>query len=122
VGPRSLVLPSGPALALDNFGTGFSSLNHLRRYPVDTISVDRQFVAVLHRGAATRAVMAALVTLAHNLGMTVASEGAETCEQHRDVATFGCDSCQGFYFARPMSAPSLANLIQPHTHTSTSHG
>jgi diguanylate cyclase len=111
----------GVRLALDNFGTGFSSLNHLRRYPIDTISVDRQFVAVLHRDAATRAVMGALIGLAHDLGMTVTSEGVETSEQHRDVTTFGCDSCQGFYFARPMPASTLAHLIRPNGHPTAIH-
>jgi EAL domain-containing protein (putative c-di-GMP-specific phosphodiesterase class I) len=102
----------GVTLALDNFGTGFSSLSHVQHYPLDAIKVDRQVIAALYRDAATRAVMTAVTGLAHSLGMSVVSEGVETVEQRQHVTRLGCDSCQGFYFARPMAATSLAQLIQ----------
>jgi len=102
----------GVTLALDNFGTGLSSLSHVQRYPLDAIKVDRQVIATLYRDAATRAVMTAVTGLAHSLGMSVVSEGVETVGQRRHVTRLGCDSCQGFYFARPMPASSLATLIE----------
>jgi EAL domain-containing protein (putative c-di-GMP-specific phosphodiesterase class I) len=104
----------GVTLALDNFGTGVSSLSHVQRYPLDGVKLDRQVTAALHRDAATRAVMTAVTGLAHSLGMSVVSEGIETVEQGHHVTGLGCDSCQGFYFARPMPASSIARLIQAH--------
>jgi diguanylate cyclase (GGDEF)-like protein len=102
----------GVVLALDDFGTGYSSLNHLLKYPVDTIKVDRAFVTNLGRDAASNTIVTAVIKLAHGLGMTVVSEGVETIEQHHELTQLGCDSCQGFYFARPMPAASLEALIQ----------
>jgi EAL domain-containing protein (putative c-di-GMP-specific phosphodiesterase class I) len=102
----------GVVLALDDFGTGYSSLNHLLKYPVDTIKVDRAFVTNLGRDAASNTIVTAVIELAHGLGMTVVSEGVETIEQHHELTQLGCDSCQGFYFARPMPAASLEALIQ----------
>jgi diguanylate cyclase (GGDEF)-like protein len=102
----------GVKLALDDFGTGYSSLGYLRRFPVDTVKVDREFVAHLAEDPASHTIVTAVITLAHGLGMTVVSEGVETAAQHRELTTLGCDCCQGFYFARPMTASSLDTLIQ----------
>jgi EAL domain-containing protein (putative c-di-GMP-specific phosphodiesterase class I) len=110
----------GVRLALDDFGTGYSSLGYLMRFPVDILKVDRTFVAELGRDSASRTVVdsashtivAAFIQLAHDLGMTVVSEGVESAQQHHELTLLGCDSCQGFYFARPMSASSLDTLIQ----------
>ena len=101
----------GVMVALDDFGTGYSSLTHLLHYPVDTIKVDRSFVANLGRDRASRTIVAAVIDLGHGLGMNVVSEGVETGEQHGELTGLGCDSCQGFYFARPMPAASLEALI-----------
>jgi EAL domain-containing protein (putative c-di-GMP-specific phosphodiesterase class I) len=105
----------GVKLALDDFGTGYSSLGYLRRFPVDTVKVDREFVANLGHDPASHTIITAVIGLAHGLGMTVVSEGVETAAQHRELTALGCDSCQGFYFARPMSASSLHTLLGRHT-------
>ena len=102
----------GVKLALDDFGTGHSSLSHLLNYPVHAIKVDRTFVAKLGQNAATNDVVPALINLGHNLGLNVVSEGVETADQHRELTKLNCDSCQGFYFARPMSASTLEALIR----------
>lgn len=107
----------GVTLALDNFGTGVSSLRQVQRYPLDIVKLDRHVIAALHRDAATRAIVTAVAGLAHSLGMTVVADGIEIVEQHHHVTRLGCDACQGFYFARPMLASSLANLIQTHPDT-----
>jgi diguanylate cyclase (GGDEF)-like protein len=104
----------GVKLALDDFGTGYSSLGYLRRFPVDTVKVDREFVAHLAEDPASHTIVTAVIALAHGLGMTVVSEGVETAAQHRELTALGCDSCQGFYFARPMPASTLDTLIQHH--------
>jgi EAL domain-containing protein (putative c-di-GMP-specific phosphodiesterase class I) len=100
----------GVLLAIDDFGTGYSSLSYLGQFPVDIVKLDRSFVADLERVVASHTIVSAVVQLAHDLGLTVVAEGVETAEQHLAVTRLGCDSCQGFYFARPMSAASLEAL------------
>jgi EAL domain-containing protein (putative c-di-GMP-specific phosphodiesterase class I) len=102
----------GVMLALDDFGTGYSSLTHLMSYPVDTIKVDRTFIASLGHDPVSNAIVTSVINLAHGLGMSVVSEGVETAQQQGELARLGCDSCQGFYFARPMPAASLEALIR----------
>ncbi len=94
----------GVNIALDDFGTGYSSLGYLRRFPVDIVKIDRTFIADLGSESANDIIVGAVIRLAHDLKMTVVAEGIETKRQHRDIAALGCDSCQGFYFARPMPA------------------
>jgi diguanylate cyclase (GGDEF)-like protein len=107
----------GVMLALDDFGTGYSSLSYLKRFPVDIVKIDQAFIAKLGQDSASHAIVAAVVELAHALGMAVVAEGVETDVQHREVAALGCDSCQGYYFARPMSADDVDTLMQHHDAT-----
>jgi diguanylate cyclase (GGDEF)-like protein len=101
----------GVRLALDDFGTGYSSLNYLKRFPIDVVKIDQGFVAELERDRASHAIVAKLVELAHLLGMTVVAEGVETAEQCKELASLGCDFCQGYYFARPMCADDFDKLL-----------
>ncbi|MDQ6697484.1 MAG: EAL domain-containing protein [Actinomycetota bacterium] len=101
----------GVTLALDDFGTGFSSLNYLQHFPVDIVKIDRSFVENLGRNTTTSAIVRAVVDLGHALGMTMVAEGVETADQYREVRAVGCESCQGYYFARPMSADDLDRHI-----------
>jgi EAL domain-containing protein (putative c-di-GMP-specific phosphodiesterase class I) len=123
-GDRALIVLNdlknlGVILALDDFGTGYSSLSHLMTYPVDTIKLDQTFIANLGRVPASRTILTAVIQLAHGLGMTVVAEGVETSEQHRHLTELNCGSCQGFYFARPMSSCRLDTLIQDRADGST---
>jgi diguanylate cyclase (GGDEF)-like protein len=123
---RALVVLSelkhlGVRLALDDFGTGYSSLNYLKRFPIDIVKIDQAFVADLAHDAASHAIVRAVVELAHELGMTVVAEGVETVEQHERLSSLGCDSCQGYYFARPMHADDLDTLIQQRVRGETVH-
>jgi diguanylate cyclase (GGDEF)-like protein len=118
-GDRALVVLNdlkglGVTFALDDFGTGDSSLSHLMRYPVDTIKVDRAFVANLGHDRASHTIVRAVIELAHDLGMSVVSKGVETAEQRDRLTALGCDACQGRYFAAPMFASSLGALIRAH--------
>jgi diguanylate cyclase (GGDEF)-like protein len=105
----------GIKLALDDFGSGYSSLGYLESLPIDSIKVDPSFVARLSQPSGRQTVLSAIIRLAHSLGITVVSEGVETAAQRRQLANLGSDSCQGFYFAPPMSAASLGALIEGHT-------
>ena len=111
----------GVSIALDDFGTGYSSLSYLLEYPVDTVKSDRSFIAKLGHDPASQAVMSAIVQLAHGLGMTVVAEGVETAAQHHQLTQLGCNYCQGFHFARPMSASSVMDLIQLQAAGTTPH-
>nr|MDP9337134.1 bifunctional diguanylate cyclase/phosphodiesterase [Actinomycetota bacterium] len=103
----------GVALALDDFGTGYSSLNYLKRFPIDIVKIDRGFVADMEYDGASQAIVFAVIELAHALGLTVVAEGVETAAQHAQLASLGCDSCQGYYFARPMAAADLDVMMRP---------
>ena len=101
----------GVNIAVDDFGTGQSSLSRLRQFPVDIVKIDRGFVTDLERDNASRLIVGAVVDLAHGLGMKVVAEGIETVGQRDQVARLGCDFSQGFYFARPQPADSINDLI-----------
>jgi diguanylate cyclase (GGDEF)-like protein len=101
----------GVMLALDDFGTGYSSLSYLKRFPVDIVKIDQEFVADLGRDESSHAIVSAVVALAHALRLSVVAEGVETVGQRNEVAALRCDACQGFYFARPMSADAMDTLM-----------
>jgi EAL domain-containing protein (putative c-di-GMP-specific phosphodiesterase class I) len=91
---------AGFRIALDDFGTGYSSLSYLRRFTVDTIKIDRSFVADLERSAEARAIVAAIITLGRALGLSITAEGVETAEQEEMLLLAGCDQLQGHFYAR----------------------
>jgi diguanylate cyclase (GGDEF)-like protein/PAS domain S-box-containing protein len=101
----------GVRLAIDDFGTGYSSLAYLRRFPVHTLKVDRSFVSGLGLDADSRAVVAAIIELAHALGLEVVAEGVEEEVQLRALVDLGCDRAQGFLFAHPAPPEALAELL-----------
>jgi diguanylate cyclase (GGDEF)-like protein/PAS domain S-box-containing protein len=93
---------AGVKIALDDFGTGYASLTHLQRYPVSYIKIDRSFVADLNRGYGYGAIVRAIISLAHDLGMEVVAEGIETQAQYQSLVEMGCDYAQGYLLAKPM--------------------
>jgi diguanylate cyclase (GGDEF)-like protein len=100
----------GVRLALDDFGTGHSSLSHLHRFPIDTVKIDHVFVQTIMTDRTSDAIVAAMIGLAHALGMTIIAEGIETNEQHQKLAAMGCDCCQGFYFSLPLMLDSVGEV------------
>ncbi len=107
----------GVRLSLDDFGTGYSSLAYLRRFPVDTVKIDRSFVQEVCDDAADRAIVASIIQLAHTLDLTVTAEGVELPEQHALLRDLECDSVQGFLHARPVPGAELpATIERIHTH------
>jgi diguanylate cyclase (GGDEF)-like protein len=104
----SRVRATGVKVWLDDFGTGFSGLSHLRRVPLDGVKIDRSFVADVLRDPDDLALTTAIIAMAHSLGITAVAEGIETEGQHQILKERGCDQGQGFWFGRPMSSPELA--------------
>ncbi len=102
---------AGIKIALDDFGTGYSSLNYLKRYPVDRIKIDRSFIKQLDVAGPSNAIVQAMVTLAHALGITVTAEGVETSEQHRTLHAMGCNTFQGYLLSPPLTATRLEQMI-----------
>ncbi len=106
----------GIQLALDDFGTGYSSLSYLRRLPVHMVKIDQGFIADIGTAPRGGAIVAAVTNLAHVLGLSVVAEGVETQDQRDEVSAIGCESAQGFFYAKPMSADAIsANLGMPTT-------
>ncbi|WP_163831385.1 putative bifunctional diguanylate cyclase/phosphodiesterase [Spartinivicinus ruber] len=101
----------GINFALDDFGTGFSSFSHIQGLPVNTIKIDRSFVknVLINRG--DQVIVAAIIELAHNLGLTVVAEGVETCAQSEWLKMAGCDEMQGFLLSQPLSIEDLCQRL-----------
>ncbi|MES2187494.1 MAG: EAL domain-containing protein [Pseudomonadota bacterium] len=97
----------GVYLAIDDFGTGYSSLSYLRQLPARQLKIDRSFVSDIETSVDARAVVEAVIGLAHALGLLVVAEGVETAGQRDILLAMACDELQGFYFARPMPADTL---------------
>ena len=104
----------GVYLSIDDFGTGYSSLSYLRQLPARQLKIDRSFVRDLESSSDARAVVDAVIRLAHALGLRVVAEGVETEGQRDILLQMNCDELQGFFFARPMSATMLASWVQGH--------
>jgi diguanylate cyclase len=98
---------AGIHLSIDDFGTGYSSLAYLRKLPAEELKIDRSFITDIEHSADARAVVDAVVKLAHALGLNVVAEGVENERQRDILADLGCDELQGFLFAKPMSARAL---------------
>jgi diguanylate cyclase (GGDEF)-like protein len=91
----------GLTLALDDFGTGYSSLRALQHFPVDVVKIDRSFIAPIEHDPQEAAIVAAVISLSHALGLRTVAEGIETIAQVDRLRALGCDLAQGFYFAKP---------------------
>ena len=102
---------TGVKVWLDDFGTGFSGLSHLRRVPVDGVKIDRSFVADLQRDPDDLALTTAIIAMAHSLGITVVAEGVEKEAQYNLLAERGCDLVQGYWLSHPISATQFAHLL-----------
>ncbi|MDZ4727992.1 MAG: EAL domain-containing protein [Leptospira sp.] len=102
----------GVTIAIDDFGTGYSSLGYLRKFPISCLKIDRSFVAEISTDKDSDTIVHAVSNLAHNLGMSVVAEGAETLDQVELLLASGIDSIQGFYFSRPLSPTDCLNFLK----------
>ncbi|MEA3195868.1 MAG: hypothetical protein QOD26_4201 [Betaproteobacteria bacterium] len=102
----------GVRLAIDDFGVGYSSLANLKRFPIDTLKVDRSFIRDIPQNAEDMAIAKAIIAMGTSLNLTVVAEGVETLEQEAFLREQGCDETQGFYFSKPMAADQIASLLR----------
>jgi EAL domain-containing protein (putative c-di-GMP-specific phosphodiesterase class I) len=102
----------GVRLSVDDFGTGYSSLTYLKRLPLDEVKLDKAFVDGVVNDAADRAVVTAVVDIAHTLGLRVVAEGVERTEQASALLVLGVDELQGYLHARPMPAQSVTGWLR----------
>lgn len=105
-------------VAMDDFGTGYSSLAYLQRLPIDVLKIDRSFVSAMMVDPDSVAIVRAVLSLAEALGMSTTAEGIETRELATTLATLGCASGQGFYFAKPLEAEAALEYWRSRRHLS----
>lgn len=98
----------GLRIYLDDFGTGYSSLSYLKRFPMDTVKIDRSFIRDLYDDKSDRALVEAIITMANSLGLNVVAEGVEDEKQLAILNEIGCGCIQGYYFSRPVIGAELA--------------
>ena len=99
-------------LALDDFGTGYSSLSYLQQFPLDTVKIDRTFVATLGQARGGLAIIRATLAMAQALGLRVTAEGVETTMQLELLRELGCHYAQGFGLGMPMPAADLEKMVR----------
>ena len=102
----------GICIAMDDFGTGYSSLSYLKRFPIDTIKIDRSFIADIATDTDDVEIIKAIITMGQSLNRKIIAEGVETAEQLSILKKYQCDEIQGYVFSHPLPGESLANFFK----------
>ncbi|MFZ6688668.1 sensor domain-containing phosphodiesterase [Undibacterium sp. SXout11W] len=102
----------GVSISLDDFGTGFSSLSYLQRFPIDNLKIDRSFIHKIPDNQDSVVLTHAIIAMANALGMSVTAEGVENAEQMLFLTDSGCQEMQGFYFSQPLPVEQFEKLLQ----------
>jgi len=104
----------GARISLADFGIGYSQLAQIKRYPIDTLKVDRSFIRDLEGNVEDRAITEAIIAMGKTLSLTVVAEGVETEEQQAFLTDHACDAMQGFYFSKPIGGDQFASFLRQH--------
>ena len=103
---------TGVSLSLDDFGTGWSSLSYVRRFPIDRLKIDQSFIRDIPAQPAAQAVVKSILSLGRDLGVTCIAEGVETPEQRDFLEREGCAELQGFLLSKPIPAADCTALLR----------
>ncbi len=106
----------GVQVYIDDFGTGYSSLSYLYRFPIDALKIDRAFISRIDAEGRNIQIVRTIVTLAHDLGLSVVAEGVETLEQARAIRLLGCEQAQGYLIAQPLDSGQVAEYLGGREH------
>jgi EAL domain-containing protein (putative c-di-GMP-specific phosphodiesterase class I) len=102
----------GLNISIDDFGTGYSSLAYLKRFPLNTLKIDRSFIKDIDTNSDDREITKAIIAMGQNLNLKVLAEGAETLEQVQILRDSGCDYIQGYYYSRPLPASEIQPFLE----------
>lgn len=98
-------------ISIDDYGTGYSTLNYIKQFPVDSLKIDKCFIDHVVTDQGDQAIVKSTISLAHNIGLSVVAEGVEYNDQLQLLTDYGCDLIQGYYFSRPCSADQFQSLL-----------
>jgi EAL domain-containing protein (putative c-di-GMP-specific phosphodiesterase class I) len=101
----------GVQLSIDDYGTGFSTLEYLRKVPAVEIKIDRSFISMLDKSQNDRIMVNSTIQLAHSLGRKTVAEGVENAATYDELSRMGCDFVQGYYTGRPMPLTALFTIL-----------
>lgn len=112
----------GVRISIDDFGTGFSSLNYLKEFPVDTLKIDQSFVRELHNNSNDQTIVKTIISMARNLNLNVVAEGVETREQLVFLQQYLCHEGQGYFFSKPLPAEEISKMMSDIERIIPEHG
>lgn len=112
----SMCRKAGLGISIDDFGTGYSSLSYLHYYPIDTLKIDQSFVRNMSKDQTAKELVKSIIALAKNMNMHTIAEGVEDESEAQQLTEMGCDSAQGYFFARPMDETTITELVRNWAH------
>lgn len=101
----------GVKISLDDFGTGYSSLSYLKKFPIDTLKIDKSFIDTILSDSSTRIITESILDMSHHMGFESIAEGVENEDQYKYLNEIGCDVIQGYYFGKPHPAEEIEKLL-----------
>ncbi len=105
---------AGMGIAIDDFGTGYSSLSYLYYFPIETLKIDQSFIRAMYKDERSLELVKSIIGLGQNMGLTIVAEGVETREEAELLNNLGCESAQGYHFARPLTETDAAAYLKAH--------
>jgi EAL domain-containing protein (putative c-di-GMP-specific phosphodiesterase class I) len=112
VGTLNALKEMGVHIAIDDFGIGYSSLSQLKRFPIDSLKIDRSFICNVTSSKDDLAIVVAIIAMARSLGLKIIAEGVETAEQMAVICEQGCHEMQGYHFSRPVPAMKFIEFLR----------